>query len=454
MQQVDIERGLSTAEVERAKQQGLCNYDTSVATKTIPRIIRDNIFTLFNLLNFGLAACIFMVQAYKNLLFLGVVICNTIISTVQEIHAKKVVDKLSIIAASKTTAIRNGKKEIIEINEIVMNDILEFHPGNQVVTDSIIRRGSCEVDESFITGEEENVLKKEGDMLLSGSFIVSGTCICKVEHIGYDNYTAKISSDTKYIKEVLEGYGFSNLKYAVEKSKTGIYFDIDSNKPGKTVMFRADIDALSLTELSDLEYKSKNPNVAHMCGHDGHTANLLGVAAILNEMKDDFKGKVRILFQPAEEGPDPGGAYEIMQEGKVLEGVDNAFGFHTYGAGDFGKVYFKKGDLYSSFIDFKITIKSVGGHCSEPHKCADPVFIASKLVVDFQPLISRLKEPNKGAVLAVGTLHAGSSENVIPVSAEMSGTIRVFDIEFGRKVVESIKELVRSTCSIYGAEFD
>lgn len=259
---------------------------------------------------------------------------------------------------------------------------------------------------------------------------------------------------TKYIKEVLEGYGFSNLKYAVEKSKTGIYFDIDSNKPGKTVMFRADIDALSLTELSDLEYKSKNPNVAHMCGHDGHTANLLGVAAILNEMKDDFKGKVRILFQPAEEGPDPGGAYEIMQEGKVLEGVDNAFGFHTYGAGDFGKVYFKKGDLYSSFIDFKITIKSVGGHCSEPHKCADPVFIASKLVVDFQPLISRLKEPNKGAVLAVGTLHAGSSENVIPVSAEMSGTIRVFDIEFGRKVVESIKELVRSTCSIYGAEFD
>ena len=200
MQQVDIERGLSTAEVERAKQQGLCNYDTSVATKTIPRIIRDNIFTLFNLLNFGLAACIFMVQAYKNLLFLGVVICNTIISTVQEIHAKKVVDKLSIIAASKTTAIRNGKQEIIEINEIVMNDILEFHPGNQVVTDSIIRRGSCEVDESFITGESDPVFKKEGDLLLSGSFIISGHTIGQVKHVGLQNYTATISKEATQIK--------------------------------------------------------------------------------------------------------------------------------------------------------------------------------------------------------------------------------------------------------------
>lgn len=192
--------GLSQEQVKQRIHDNLVNYDTSVPTKTIKQIIFTNIFTLFNLLNFALAALIFFVHSYKNLLFLGVVFCNTIISIIQEIRAKKEIDSLSIISASKVHAIRNGKKEEIAIDEIVLDDVLEIIPGDQIVTDAIIIDGSCEVDESFITGESDTEYKEPGELLLSGSFLVSGKVKAKVEHIGMDNYTAKISCEAKYQK--------------------------------------------------------------------------------------------------------------------------------------------------------------------------------------------------------------------------------------------------------------
>lgn len=196
----EITIGLTTKEINERLDNNLVNYDTSVPTKTINHIILGNIFTLFNLLNFILAIFIILVGSYKNLLFLGVVFCNTIISIIQEIRAKKEIDSLSLIASSKVHAIRNGKKTDIAIDEIVLDDILEINAGEQIITDSIILSGSCEVDESFITGESDNIFYKKGDMLLSGSFIVSGKVIARVEHIGVDNYTAKISCEAKYQK--------------------------------------------------------------------------------------------------------------------------------------------------------------------------------------------------------------------------------------------------------------
>lgn len=196
----DIIVGLTDEEINERLDNNLVNYDTSVPTKTIKQIILNNIFTLFNLLNFTLAIFIILVGSYKNLLFLGVVFCNTIISIIQEIRAKKEIDSLSLIAASKVHVIRNGKKKDIGIDEIVLDDLLEIKPGEQIITDSIIMTGSCEVDESFITGESDNIFYKKGDMLLSGSFIVSGKVTAKVEHIGMDNYTAKISCEAKYKK--------------------------------------------------------------------------------------------------------------------------------------------------------------------------------------------------------------------------------------------------------------
>ena len=194
--------GLSKEQVEKRKQEDLWNKDTSVPTKSIKRILYDNFFTLFNFLNLFLAIAIFITGSYKNMLFLFIVIFNTAISTIQEIHSKRIVDKLAVMATSKAKVIREGKKEEISIHEIVLDDIIEFHTGNQIPTDSILLEGEVLVNESFITGEPDTIEKKAGDMLMSGSYIVSGKCIAKVEHIGEDNFTSQISSGAKYVKKI------------------------------------------------------------------------------------------------------------------------------------------------------------------------------------------------------------------------------------------------------------
>lgn len=200
--QPDIESGLTQEQVEERKKEHLINYDTSVPTKSIKQILKENFITLFNIINLFLAIAIFAVGSYKNMFFLLIVVLNTAISTFQEIHSKRIIDKLAVLASSKATVIREGKREEIAIQDIVLDDILVFETGNQVATDSFIQKGEVEVDESFITGETDTILKKQGDMLLSGSFISSGSCVAKVEHIAEENYTAQISSGAKYVKKV------------------------------------------------------------------------------------------------------------------------------------------------------------------------------------------------------------------------------------------------------------
>ena len=198
----NIEEGLSNNQAEKRKKEGLVNFDTTSPTKSIKSIIISNFFTIFNLMNLLLALAVFAVGEYKNMLFIGLVVINTAISTFQEIHSKRVIDKLSLISNTKVNCIRNGKKEKIDINEIVLDDILEFETGNQIITDCKIRQGEIEVDESFITGESNAITKKEGDIILSGSFVISGKCRAQVEHIGEDNFTSKISKQTRYVKKV------------------------------------------------------------------------------------------------------------------------------------------------------------------------------------------------------------------------------------------------------------
>ena len=195
-------KGLSEEKVLELKEKGLVNYNYDVKTKSISQIIAGNFFTLFNFLNFGLALAIFLVGSYKNLLFLGVVFCNTLISTIQEIRSKKVIDKLSLLNESKATVIRDGKEVSIGIHEIVLGDIIKLKAGNQIVTDSRILVGEILVNESLITGESESVTKNKDMDILSGSFVVSGSCLAEVIHVGADNYTAQISAEAKYIKKV------------------------------------------------------------------------------------------------------------------------------------------------------------------------------------------------------------------------------------------------------------
>lgn len=197
-----IDKGLNNNQVNYRFKCGDYNYNSDVKTKTIGQIILYNVFTLFNILNFGLGLLIFLVGSYKNLLFLGVVLCNTLISIIQEIRSKRAIDKLSIISSVSANVIREGKSKIINIEDVVLDDIIIYKRGNQIIADSIIQEGVVEVNESLLSGEENLITKTIGDILYSGSFVVTGKCIAKVEKVAINNYASKITKEAKYVKKV------------------------------------------------------------------------------------------------------------------------------------------------------------------------------------------------------------------------------------------------------------
>ncbi|MBW7573516.1 cation-translocating P-type ATPase [Caproiciproducens faecalis] len=193
--------GLSAEQVAARQKQGLVNGTEEIKTKTVGQIIHTNLITPFNILNAILAGLILMVGSYKNLLFMGVIISNTLIGIVQEIKAKKTIDRLKLIAAPKAHVLRDGAKQDIPVSDLVLDDIMVLASGNQICADCIVVQGECEVNEALITGEADLVAKKAGDRLLSGSFIGSGSCLAKVEHIGAENYASKITQSAKYLKK-------------------------------------------------------------------------------------------------------------------------------------------------------------------------------------------------------------------------------------------------------------
>lgn len=203
-------KGLTKEEVLERIKNNKVNYIDTPKTKTIGQIIKDNCFNYFNYLNLTLGLLVFFsslltgnaLNGIKNCLFLGVVITNTVISIVEEIISKRIIDKLSIISESKAEVLRENKIENLFIDEIVLDDIIKLSLGHQIVADSIIIDGEIEINESLITGESDAIKKKKGDKLLSGSFVVSGNAYAKVEHIGKDNYISKITRDAKYKKNI------------------------------------------------------------------------------------------------------------------------------------------------------------------------------------------------------------------------------------------------------------
>lgn len=200
-EKMDINIGLTNEQVEERVQKGLQNGETDVPTKSVKHIVMDNLFTLFNLVNFIMAFSVAMVHSYKNMLFIGVAVWNVVIGIFQEVRSKKVIDKMSILSQPKATVIRNGQMQEISLQEVVLNDILFLKSGNQVCADSIILSGECDMDESLLTGESECVHKKAGDEILSGSFVVSGSIKAEVNRIGHDNYAGKITEKVKYLKK-------------------------------------------------------------------------------------------------------------------------------------------------------------------------------------------------------------------------------------------------------------
>ena len=202
--------GLTSQEVNERINNKQVNYIDEPKTKSIKQIVREHTFTYFNFLNILLGSLVIisgllsgrLLYSLKNCLFVGVIFTNTIISIVEEVLAKKTIDKLNVIADTKITVIRDGSNVNVSREELVLDDVCVYNIGNQVVTDSKILDGNVEVNESFITGEEKVIVKKRGDTILSGSFIVSGKCYVKVLHIGKDNYISKISNEAKYVKDI------------------------------------------------------------------------------------------------------------------------------------------------------------------------------------------------------------------------------------------------------------
>jgi amidohydrolase len=222
---------------------------------------------------------------------------------------------------------------------------------------------------------------------------------------------------------------------------TGVLGVLRGSQPGKTVLLRADMDALPIDELNDVPYKSQNPGLMHACGHDAHTAMLLGVARLLSERRNDLRGTVKFAFQPAEENV--GGAEPMIAAG-VMENptVDAAFGIHIAQDLPVGSIGVIHGPMTAACDEAVITIRGVGAHGARPHRGVDPIVIAGQCIVALQTLVSREVNPLRQAVITVGSMHAGTVSNVIPETCELKATIRTFDDETRKLLARRVPALV------------
>ncbi|MDR2795535.1 MAG: amidohydrolase [Spirochaetaceae bacterium] len=232
----------------------------------------------------------------------------------------------------------------------------------------------------------------------------------------------------------------------------GVLGIVRGGKPGKTVLLRADMDALELNEAADVPYKSKKPGIMHACGHDGHTAALLMAGMVLNDLKDRLPGTVKLMFQPAEETT--GGAERMIEAG-ILEdpSVDAAFGCHLWGDAEEGTVLVKAGPVMASPDEFRITIKGSGGHGGMPHLAVDPVSLAAQVILQFQTIVSRRKNPLEPAVLSVCMIRGGYTHNVIPETVDMMGTIRTFNEGMRDFIPCEMEKVLRGITSAAGASY-
>jgi hippurate hydrolase len=213
------------------------------------------------------------------------------------------------------------------------------------------------------------------------------------------------------------------------------------NPDKKVIALRADIDALPIKEENSINYKSQNEGVMHACGHDVHTTCLLGAAQILHDLKNEWEGTVKLIFQPGEE-KNPGGASLLIKEG-VLENPkpSSIFGLHVHPSLAIGKLSFRSGKVMASADELYFTIRGKGGHAASPHLCIDPILIASNLILSLQQIVSRNNNPHNPSVLSITAIEGGSTTNVIPNEVKLKGTFRAMNEEWRFRAHELIRTL-------------
>ena len=235
-------------------------------------------------------------------------------------------------------------------------------------------------------------------------------------------------------------------------ANTGIVATIEGNRPGRVLAIRADMDALPIQEQNDVPYKSQHDGLMHACGHDGHVTIALGTAYYLSQHQD-FSGTVKIIFQPAEEGP--GGAKPMIEAG-VLKNpdVDSIIGLHLWNNLPLGTVGVRTGALMAAVEIFELTIFGKGGHGAIPQQTIDSIVVGSQVVTALQTIVARNIDPIESAVVTVGEFHSGSACNVIAASARLKGTVRYFSPNYAGYFKQRIEQIVAGVCQAHGATYD
>ncbi|MBU5307535.1 amidohydrolase [Clostridioides mangenotii] len=253
----------------------------------------------------------------------------------------------------------------------------------------------------------------------------------------------------KYIKSILETY--PNLEIS-SLTETSVIAVLKGSKPGKTIAFRADIDALPVHEETDIDSRSKIEGVMHACGHDTHTAMLLGAVDTLSKLQDEIEGQVKFIFQPAEEKP-PGGAKFLVEAG-VLDDVDMIFGLHVMPNIPVGMISVSEGSITASSDSVTIVVKGKGSHSSSPELSIDPILIGVEIINNINHIVSRNVSPFDNLVISAGEFNSGKTANVIPNTARIQLSIRSKKPEIRMYAKKRIEEIVNGVCSMYSADYD
>jgi amidohydrolase len=253
------------------------------------------------------------------------------------------------------------------------------------------------------------------------------------------------------VAERLQSLGLDEVRTGV--GQTGVLGVLRGGRAGRTVMLRADMDGLPLTEADRGQpYRSTNAGAHHACGHDGHTAILLTVAELLAARRRELAGTVTFVFQPAEERVD--GAAGMLKDGVLEPRPDACFGLHLWNDLDVGQIDARDGPVYASSDAFVITLRGAGGHGGMPHQVADPVIASAQLIVALQTLISRDSPPLEPAVLTIGSIHGGTAPNIIPACVEMQATLRAFEPALRDRLLSRMREIVDGVATTFRLEAD
>lgn len=254
---------------------------------------------------------------------------------------------------------------------------------------------------------------------------------------------------TAYICSKLDEF---NIPYVINPGGLGCVAELKGEKPGKTVAFRADIDALQMPEDPSCPFASQNEGVMHACGHDAHAAIMLGFAKVMSEHRDAIEGTIKFIFQHAEEML-PGGAKAILDSG-ILDDVDAFYGLHTSSSEDTGVITVRAGEFMAEPDKFEIVLKGKGGHSSAPHTTIDPVLLAGHVIVDMQAIVSRMLSPLDPAVISICQVNAGSAFNVIADYATLTGTVRSLKPEVKDRIKEKMEAVLKGVTAMYGGSYE